>query len=1037
MFMHRLFVICCSVTLLGLASCSSLPPMTDCSADVKAIFADPPTQYSTAPLWTWNDDLTEEQVLESMRDLADQDIKQVFVHPRPGLMTPYLSEQWFGLWDAVLKEAERLDMNVWIYDENSYPSGFAGGHVPDQLPDSRLHYLTAKKVQIPEWEEHVYAVFHVSGSAQYEDVSSKVRAGKSLPKGQYLVIYVKPEINHPWFGGKFYVDLLQPGVTEKFLEVTLGAYQKRFGDQFGKRIPGSFTDEPSIRLRAGLPWSKHLPELFEKRWGYSLKDHLICLVQPVGDFKRVRHNYYQLLNEQFIEHWAKPYYQYCDKYGLEFTGHYWEHRWPYCLKVPDNMAMYCWQQRPGIDLLQNVYDEGPHGFLGNVRAVKELGSVANQLGIRRTICEAYGAGGWDLRIEDMKRIGDFLYVHGVNTLDEHYSNISMRGARKRDHPQYFSYQASWWEAYHKSAKYFARLSAALSHGREINDILLIEPTTTAWMYQTETEQQPDLIKLGESFQKLVVALSKAQVEYDIGSEYLIERFGSVKGRNLVIGKCRYSTVVIPPLTENLNPKTVELLKAYLQAGGKLLCSGTPPTMIEGRPSGQCATFVKMPGWKQVQADQLPDLLQPSTDAEFIIRQKQGDKGILYHYRRILRDGQLLFLTNTSINSPSSGSITSDAGGVEQWNPDTGEIQPYSFEVHQNRISADFELQPCGSLLLFLPDKPVKPAPKVVENETMIKPIDSLKIRRVNPNVLTIDYMDLKIGDETANDLYFFVAAGTVFKKHGLNQNPWEKAVQFRDELITKTFPTDSGFEATYKFFIAQRVPENLFVVIERPDLYTITCNGKKVTATPGQWWLDKSFGKIDVSSTAKVGENAVTIKASPLTMYHELEPAYVVGDFSLIAADSGFIIAPEEELSLGSWNEQGLPLYGHSVAYKRAFKVTNKSGNYRISLPKWYGSAAKVVVNGKLADYITHAPWECDVTDCIQQGANHVEVIVIGTLKNTLGPHHRNPPLGLAWPHGYYNAPLHGPPAGKEYSTVGYGLYKPFVLKQVVPTAGN
>jgi len=27
-------------------------------------------------------------------------------------------------------------MELWIYDENSYPSGFAGGHVPDQMPES-------------------------------------------------------------------------------------------------------------------------------------------------------------------------------------------------------------------------------------------------------------------------------------------------------------------------------------------------------------------------------------------------------------------------------------------------------------------------------------------------------------------------------------------------------------------------------------------------------------------------------------------------------------------------------------------------------------------------------------------------------------------------------------------------------------------------------------------------------------------------------------------------------------------------------------
>ena len=78
-----------------------------------------------------------EQVRDTLHDMADQKVMQVFVHPRPGLMTPYLSDDWFRLWKAALDEAERLDMNIWIYDENSYPSGFAGGWVPELMPESR------------------------------------------------------------------------------------------------------------------------------------------------------------------------------------------------------------------------------------------------------------------------------------------------------------------------------------------------------------------------------------------------------------------------------------------------------------------------------------------------------------------------------------------------------------------------------------------------------------------------------------------------------------------------------------------------------------------------------------------------------------------------------------------------------------------------------------------------------------------------------------------------------------------------------------
>ena len=59
------------------------------------------------------------------------------------------------------------------------------------------------------------------------------------------------------------------------------------------------------------------------------------------------------------------------------------------------------------------------------------------------------------------------------------------------------------------------------------------------------------------------------------------------------------------------------------------------------------------------------------------------------------------------------------------------------------------------------------------------------------------------------------------------------------------------------------MPKNLAIVIERPDLYTITCNGQPVAAKPNDWWLDKAFGRIDIAQRAQTGENVVTIKAAP------------------------------------------------------------------------------------------------------------------------------------------------------------------------------
>ena len=1198
---------------------AAVPATAADSIKLRRLFADPPRRYSSAPLWVWNDRLTEEQIAGTLHDLASQKVKQVFVHPRPGLMTPYLSDEWFKLWKVALREAERLDMNVWIYDENSYPSGFAGGLVPEAMPDSRGKGLALQEAKIPpKLSDTIVAVFRLTDDG-YENITEKLKANQEFAEGRYLAASLRLAPTGGWFGGKWYVDLLKPGVTETFIEITMETYRRQIGDQFGKRVPGWFTDEPHLAPAGGLHWSDHLPELFRERWGYDLVDHLPALVRPVGDWKRVRHNYYNLLLEQFIERWAKPCYEYCEKHNLEFTGHYWEHGWPGAGHGGDNMAMYAWHQRPAIDTLMNQYSEDVHAQFGNVRAVKELSSVANQLGRERTLCEAYGAGGWDLRFEDMKRIGDWLYVLGVNTLDEHLSYITLRGARKRDHPQSFSYHEPWWDAYHVMAEYFTRLSLIMSQGRQINRALVLEPTTATWMYQGSTSPPGKLNQIGNRFQALLMDVERAQVEYDVGSEDIIAREGSIEAAQFRVGQCRYDTVVLPPLTENLNAPMMALLETYVRAGGVVLCCGEAPSYVDGSPSDRGRTVAKQAGWKRVDASDVPQMLLARSDAGFAIERDRDDRGILFHHRREVEDGQFLLLVNTSIESPSAGTVTSDMKGVRQWDLNTGKVGPYPFERTRTGVEARFELPPSGSLLLFLSKKRVKPRRTPTLTTTLCAARSgATEVRRLQPNVLTLDFVDVTAGGETLKDVYFYRANRLAFQKNGMDRNPWDSAVQLRDQLITKTFPAGSGFAASYKFTIEQAVPEDLAIVIERTDLYTITCNGQPVSAKPGDWWLDKAFGKIDIAKVARVGENVVTIKARPFTIYHELEPAYVLGSFTLKPVAKGFVIVPDHPLDirtgqdapvhsvnpdgtmwlsggigyadgiedrapfvefdlgrmvdldvikvwnyneghvrdlsargvkelrvLGSatgapdsfamelgefglgragadtsaqtldvngdgvrfvrfeilsnhgavsypaegkpaddgfvglaevrffadegrkvnavkvhrvsgelasmgrtagrlidgsglvaarpgWRRQGHPFYGAAVAYRRRFDVNRRKGRYAVALGDWYGSVAKVRVNGRLAGHIVAPPWQCDVTDHIKRGENLVEVVVVGTLKNTLGPHHGNPGLGSAWPGMFQRGPETGPPPGRNYHGVEYGLFEPFVLKQQV-----
>jgi len=211
-----------------------------------------------------------------------------------------------------------------------------------------------------------------------------------------------------------------------------------------------------------------------------------------------------------------------------------------------------------------------------------------------------------------------------------------------------------------------------------------------------------------------------------------------------------------------------------------------------------------------------------------------------------------------------------------------------------------------------------------------------------------------------------------------------------------------------------------------------------VLAPAGEWWLDKAFGRIPIERFAWTGLNTVTIKSMHFTMFDELEPAYLLGNFALKPAEHGFTIVPETPLQICGttescgWNAQGSPFYSAGVAYGETFELEKLRGKYFVQLGKWNGSVACVSINGKTAGHIDAAPWNCEVTKLLRTGSNKIEVAVIGTLKNTLGPHHGSPPLGAAWPSEFQQGPETGPPPGNQYSTVPYGLFEPFRLKRLV-----
>jgi hypothetical protein len=267
----------------------------------------------------------------------------------------------------------------------------------------------------------------------------------------------------------------------------------------------------------------------------------------------------------------------------------------------------------------------------------------------------------------------------------------------------------------------------------------------------------------------------------------------------------------------------------------------------------------------------------------------------------------------------------------------------------------------------------------------------------------------------------------------MDRNPWDNAIQFKTNVLDlDDFPPDSGFEAAFRFEAEGGGHlSSLKAVVERPDIFDVEINGTAIRALPDQWWLDKGFGVFPVGPLVRSGENTIVIKARPFSIHAELESIYILGDFRLEAESRGFVVVPPAPLHLGPWNEQGLPFYPSGVSYRRDYDIpeTEKGRDrYTVELEDWGGAVAEVRVNGDRAGLIAFPPYALDITEALRPGRAVITVSVLGTLRNTLGPHHNRPPLGKAWPRSFQKGAAGGLPEGEAYDFLPYGLFTDFKL---------
>lgn len=1040
-------------------------------------FREPPASFRPPAFWVWNDDMNEKLIREQLEQLKSHGFGGAFVHPRPGLVTEYLSEDWFSLWKFALGEAMRLGMPLYIYDENSYPSGFAGGHVPAKLPDCLANAVLMKERSLAELAAslpaasgtlnrpgHPIRAFAIRKDGDSVRVLRDVTDMPFAEWGAYSERFLLFEIGFPetnsWLGGFAYTDLLRPEVAELFLKTTYEAYRERFGEHFGSRIPAIFTDEPEISpgnlfQMAGahfLPFSYWFGGEFQARNGYDVKDYLPCLFADVTedsfdrDPRKVRYDFYDTVRELWVNNFLRPISEWCDTHGIAWTGHYLEHNWPYPWgrTSPSVMSLYEYMQWPAIDILRSNMLRQP-GFEGTellTLAVREAHSAANQFGRERVLCEAYGAGGWDSDFRDYKRMGDWLFAHGINCLTPHLTLGTIAGARKRDHPQSFDWRQPWWDEYARLNDYFGRLSAVLSQGKTNNAVLLLNPSTSGYL-ETPSSQDGELRtndppKRPDMGEYLLTALSLCDgfVNYDLGDEFIMERHGRIEGKQLVVGEGRYDVVVYPNRMDTMKASTFRLLKQYLLAGGIVLAMGEPSPRIDGQLRPEGAELAEQAGWvRMADAKSLLARVREILPPRLAWRDGATVPRGVHYLRRDLPDGSAVVFVSNSAPREVRETLRVRASGLEAWDPWTGEIRQAAYRVCGEWLELEVELPEEGSLLLRVFEcaahSPTAGGRVSSASNARLVPLTRPTYAKTEQdNMLVIDYCDLSVGGKRYEGVHVLYAQRKIYEAHGFDSNPWDNAIQFKRRLLDRNrFGETSGFEATFRFAVEEGTsPDRLVLWVERGDLYRLEVNGVE-TAWSGDLRsrLDHHLVGADVTRLAVAGENVVTLRAGPFNLMMELEEVRLTGSFSVEAREGQWTIGRKQPLAVGSWLAQGMPFYGEGVTYASSFRIDDAATErYVVRLPSWSGTVASLFVNGEYVGLFGAGQGdELDITKHAVAGDNDIRVRLSGSFRNVLGPFHD--PLRTrktAWPSNWKKAPTFGPPPAMEYDLIDYGLFE-------------
>lgn len=1034
----------------------------------KEKFEDPGSEFRGMPFWAWNCRPEMELLKKELDVLKEMGMGGAHIHSRVGLDIPYLGSEFMH----DVKESEEYmkskGMLCCLYDEDRWPSGSAGGMVTKDH-QYRQRYLVIRPIDVQEKSSDTFlsaaaAVRSDEGQrlSLYEIkldnkgfLSSYVRInGDESDKGTHNIWEARIEVSGdtPWFNNQAYVDVLNKDAIHRFIELTHEKYYGILGCDFGKEIRSVFTDEPQMSLKEVLedpferkavilPYTDNFDDTFSKAYGFSILDRLPELVWelPENNVSVARYLFQRHLVERFSAAFGDQIGNWCEKHGIALTGHMMNEWTLYSQTAAVGEAMRPMKDFaiPGVDMLCDRRE---------FSTVKQAQSVAHQIGREGVMSEIYGVTGWTFDFRGYKLAGDWQAALGVTYRVPHLSWVAMAGEGKRDYPASIGYQAPWYKEYHYIEDHFARLNTALTKGTPHVDVAVIHPIESYWLYwgnRRQTAGKRESIESG--FENVIKWLLFGLIDFDFVSEAILSEESVEQDDNSFdVGKMKYHAVVVPGC-ETLRKNTYERLRAFGEAGGKIVFMGKIPSMIDCVKTDLVKSLARDSVVIDSDENALLEALEEqraidittsiADDVKAQVAQKEVGSRTSNMFYQMRDDGDARWLFICHVYPPKNKDIVyTDRIAISV----RGEYKVTYYDTLTGNISAADARYDNGNteIIAYVSahDSLLYKLEKTDASESIPEP--NCDIEEISGNNEcyegnSFDGILKQTGEyelEEDNVLLLDMA------EYSLDDGKWQQEEEILriDNSIRKTLGYPQRMEALaqpwtrnrnetlshklhLRFHIYSDVDiSNVMLATERTEGDVYCWNGNLVTFADEGYFTDESIRKSIIGDIRK-GENILEITKN-FNETVNVEWYYILGKFGVnVNGRQKKVTEFPSKLYFGDYTRQGLPFYAGNLIYKT--EIDSPECELILQTEQYRGALVTVSVDGGQWVKSVFAPYRVNMGH-MSDGKHEISLKIFGNRANAFGPVHNadreeewyGPEIwrtsGIKWAYEYYLEPM-------------------------------